>query len=460
MNLLAFILANSWLDRLSDSLFAPSYNLRVIYLGVASLGIAAGVCGCFLLFRKRSLVSDTIGHSTLPGVTIAFLLVAKFGEGGKPFFPLMLGALMTGWLSMRTVQWVKQRTKTREDAALAIPLSAFYALGVVFLSIIQNLSLRESSGLEYYLFGMVASMVTAEAQTLLGVAIFSLSLIFLFYKELNCLCFDQGFVASQGLPNRWLDEALMLISLLITIAGLQTVGLLLIMALFIIPPATARLWTNSLPRTLIIAGSVGALGSLCGAMASATIPNLPAGASMIMAMSILFALSMLFGTRKGWLIRKVGLAKLENRLSENQFLRDLFDTLESQQKIRLLAGLEFSPDLAHVNVAMDRFLSKRAWTSTKQKRITENLYRQGLLVSKNLHEARLTEKGLERALETTRTHRLLELYLLEHAEVARSKVHQYVERIEEVTSPEIARDLRKLFAARLRKELIPTEPHT
>lgn len=74
-----------WIERLRDSLFSPSYNLLVIYLGITSLGLAAGICGCFLLFRKRSLLSDTIGHATLPGVALAFLLVAQFADGGKSF---------------------------------------------------------------------------------------------------------------------------------------------------------------------------------------------------------------------------------------------------------------------------------------------------------------------------------------------------------------------------------------
>lgn len=82
----SWILALSWLDRLIEAVRSPSYNLKVIYLGVTSLGLAAGVCGCFLLFRKRSLLSDTIGHSTLPGVCIAFLLFAPLGLGRKVLY--------------------------------------------------------------------------------------------------------------------------------------------------------------------------------------------------------------------------------------------------------------------------------------------------------------------------------------------------------------------------------------
>ena len=458
-NATMLLLASSWLDRLGDSFLSPSHNLRVIYLGVCSLGLAAGICGCFLLFRKRSLLSDTVGHATLPGVAFGFLLIASLGGGGKSFVLLMLGALVTGWLSVRAVQWIRHRTPVREDGALAIPLSVFYGLGVVGLSVIQGLQLRDASGLEYYLYGMVASMVQAEAQLLLVIALGAIAVVFLFFKELNSLCFDEGYVAAQGLPNRWLDEVLMFTCLTVTIVGLQAVGLLLMMALFIIPPATARLWTDSMPWTLAIAGAVGAFGALAGSIASSVVPHLPAGASIILATSLLFFISMLVGKRKGWLVRKLSLYQLERRLARHQFLRGMFDKLESQQQVRLLAGLDFSPELCYVPLAIDDFLGKRDWPKTKQLKIARSLMQCDMLEFADEGKVILTDSGLKHALEVARTHRLTELYLIEHAEIAPAMVHQYVERIEEITTPEIASDLKSLFAERLAEEVIPTEPH-
>lgn len=453
-------LASTWGDRLADTFISPSHNLRVIYLGVISLGIAAGVCGCFLVFRRRSLLSDTIGHATLPGVALAFLLTARFSDGGKSFVAIMIGALLTGWLSVRAVQWVRHHTPIREDGALAISLTVFYGVGVVCLSVIQGLQLKDTSGLEYYLYGMVASMVQSEALLLFWIALAALAVIFLFLKELNALCFDEAFVASQGLPNRWLDELLMFVALVVTIVGLQTVGLLMIMALFIIPPATARLWTASMPWTIGIAGSVGALGSLCGAVASSVVPHLPAGASIILATSLLFGGSLLVGSRQGILVKKLRIARQEEKLAENQFLRTIFDSLEGQQQIRLLTGLEFSRELAMVPVSMSTLLEQRGWPNAKQSRVMRSLARQEYLTKGKSGLVTLTPLGLERALEAARTHRLMELYLLEHAEIAPGRVHQYVEEIEEITTPEIASDLRKLFRTRLEDQLVPPEPHS
>lgn len=442
------------------NLFLPAHNLRVIYLGVISLGIAAGVLGCFLLFRKRTLLSDTIGHATLPGVTGGFLLSAlASGSEGKNFWILLIGAFFFGWLSVQVVQLLLRHTKLRQDAALAISLTGFYALGIVFLSVVQASGLPQSSGLEYYLYGMVASMVENEAWTLFGTALVALFLVFLFLKELNVLCFDEAFVQTQGLPHRWLDEGLMFLSLIVAIVGLQTVGLLLIMALFIIPPSTARLWTQSLPKTLFISALVGAIGALSGAMVSAQIPHLPAGASIILCTSLLFFISLLIGYRKGILVKHLRFHEMEKRLTENQYLRAVFDSMEAQQKVRLFCGLEFSRPLALVDFNINDVLAKRNWGLRNASRLTNQLSHSGLIQKKKNGYAALTDKGLDRAIETAKTHRLTEMYLLQHAEIAPKNVHQYVERIEEITTPEIAQDLRGLFQRELEKALIPPEPH-
>jgi len=234
------------------------------------------------------------------------------------------------------------------------------------------------------------------------------------------------------------------------------------MALFIIPPATARLWTNRLSLTLLISSLTGALGGLIGATCSAQVENLPAGAAIILACSSLFVLSLIFGSHKGLLTRYLRFQKLEHTLVHNQFLRAVFDKLEHQQQIRLLVGRDFSRSLALVPFPLQETLTNRHWSAHKTRQIAERLSHLGLLTYDRQslpNTAELTEKGLDRAIESAKTHRLTELYLLEHADVAPRNVHQYVEKIEEITTPDIARDLRSLFQTPLEQELIPAEPH-
>lgn len=451
-------MADFW-DILGASFF-PEHNLRVIFLGVTSLGLAAGLLGCFLLFRKRSLLSDTVGHATLPGVVGGFLVTSSIGGVyGKSFLGLLLGSLLFGWLSVQTVQYLVRRTRLRQDAALAVSLTGFYALGIVLLSVVQSSGLPQSSGLEYYLYGMVASMVEAEAWMLFGTTVFAVLLTMIFLKELNVLCFDETFTQTQGLPHRWLDEGLMFISLVVAIVGLQTVGLLLIMAMFIVPPSTARLWTSSLKKTLVISALVGAVGALAGALLSANISNLPAGATMILCTAFLFFLSLLFGYRRGVLMKYLRFHAIEQRLEGNQFLRAVFDNMEKQQQVRLFCGLEFSRQLALSEFNLLKVLEKREWSARKINKVGKRLASSKYISLKEGGNAVLTEGGLDRAVEAAKTHRLTEMYLMEHAEVASKNIHQFVERIEEITTPELAQDLKRLFEEDLQRSLIPPEPH-
>ncbi len=448
-----------WLLELRALLLAPSHNLQVIFLGVTFLGCATGFLGCFLLFRKKSLISDTVGHATLPGITLAFLLGGSLGFDEKNYALIALGGMLFGWFSSLGVKWLQVNSKIKADASLAINLTFFYAIGIVVKSIIPHSGFADSSGLEYYMFGMVASMVTDEALLILWVSLGAIVVCSLFFKELNILCFDEDFARVQGLPRRRVDEGLMFLCLLVAIIGMSTVGLLLVMAMFIIPPATARLWTQSMRPTLIISALCGALGACFGVILSATITNMPAGAAIIVSMAVIFALSLLIGLRKGILVRKLSVLKLERRLAENQFLRAAFDNLEHQQQVRLLCGLPFSKQLADVDFNPQTVVDNRCWKVSKLRSVLSRLKKQGAILVRENKLVRLTRKGMDLAIETARTHRLTELYLLEHSEVASLYIHQFVEQIEEITTPEIARELNELFEARLKEELIPLEPH-
>jgi len=442
-----------------DIIFNPSHNIRVIYLGGLALGMAAGFLGCFLLFRGRSLISDTVGHSTLPGIALAFLLGGFLGFEEKSLGLIIIGAIIFGWLSSFSVKWLQDHSKIKADASMAINLTFFYACGIVCKSVVQDSGFPDSSGLENYMFGMVASMVSSEAEMTLWVSLSAVLICLLFFKELNLLCFDESFAEVQGISKRWLDELLMFLCLVVAIIGMATVGLLLVMAMFIIPPATARLWTRSMPWTLSISTFVGALGSYIGIVLSAMVTNMPAGAAIIASMSTLFFISLFIGSRKGILVRKLSVIKLERRLAENQFLRAAFDNLEDQQQVRLLCGLKFSKQLAEVDFNPEEVVQSRQWSYFKLKKILHRLSNKRYAVVRENGLVRLTKTGMDLGIEAARTHRLTELYLLEHSDVASHQIHQFVERIEEITTPEIASELNRMFEGQLKKQLIPTEPH-
>ncbi|MDE0839605.1 MAG: metal ABC transporter permease, partial [Kiritimatiellae bacterium] len=135
------------------------YNTRVVVIGTVLLGIAAGMIGTFMLLRKRALMGDAVSHATLPGIGIAFLVMAAHGGTGRWLPGLLLGAVISGLIGMGSVLLVRSQSRLKEDAALGIVLSVFFGLGVAILGIIQQLSLGHAAGLESFIYGKTASML-------------------------------------------------------------------------------------------------------------------------------------------------------------------------------------------------------------------------------------------------------------------------------------------------------------
>ena len=135
-----------FLERVRRTLSLSDYNTRVVFAGVTALGCASGFAGAFLLLRKRSLLSDTLSHSTLPGIAIAFLVAEGAGFSGRSLPWLLCGGAVSGVLGMLTVVAIRTRSRVKDDAALAIVLSVFFGLGIALLVIIQQLPTGNAAG--------------------------------------------------------------------------------------------------------------------------------------------------------------------------------------------------------------------------------------------------------------------------------------------------------------------------
>ncbi|MCH7751894.1 MAG: metal ABC transporter permease [Planctomycetes bacterium] len=201
-----------------------------VMIGTALLGGMSGVVGSFAVLRGRSLVGDMLAHAALPGVCLAFLLM-----GTRNLLGLSLGALATGLLGITAVTVIVRWTRTKEDAAIGIVLSTFFGAGVVLLSVIQKPSVGgNKAGLNLYIFGEPANMLTGDLFLLAGVAVVVLLTVAMLFKEFQLVCFDTDFAQSQGWPTLGLDLAMMAALAVVTVVGLPIVGVILIRALF--PP--------------------------------------------------------------------------------------------------------------------------------------------------------------------------------------------------------------------------------
>lgn len=283
MNFLTFIEATFQYDFLQKALITS-----------VMVGIICGVIGCFIILRGMSLMGDAISHAVLPGVAISYLL-------GINFF---IGAVVTGLLTALGIGFVSQNSRIKNDTAIGILFTSAFALGIILISF-----LRSSSDLYHILFGNVLAVRPSDMWMTLIIGIIVLGAIYLFYKELLVTSFDPTMAAAYGLSTRLVHYLLMMMLTLVTVASLQTVGIILVVAMLITPAATAYLLTNRLSRMIFLSAGFGTISSIVGLYFSFTY-NLSSGASIVLVATALFALVFVFSPRHG-LLRKWKSSKKE-----------------------------------------------------------------------------------------------------------------------------------------------------
>ncbi len=433
----------------TDVLFLRTHNTWVVVLSTAALGVAAGMVGSFLLLRKRSLMGDALSHATLPGIGIAFAVMSVAGGDAKCLPGLLLGATVSGVLGLLVMLGIGRTTRLRDDVAMGLVLSVFFGLGVAVLGMVQRLP--DAAGLESFIYGKPASIVLADFHWIVSLAGIVTVVSVLLFKEFKLLCFDDGFASSQGWPVLVLDVLLLGMVTAVTVIGLQAVGLILIIAFLITPPAAARFWTDHLPTMALLSAVIGGISGWLGASISALTPDLPAGGVIVVVAAAVFLLSMFLAPARGVIGRWLRHARLRQKIGRQHLLRGAYEILEVDQ------SRSGAPD----NHAFPRgeLQGKRTWTPRELGRILRREARRGHIEELADGRLRLTEEGFGEAARITRNHRLWEMYLVTHADIAPSHVDRDADMVEHV----LEADLVQRLEAALRKQGAwvpqPRSPH-
>jgi manganese/zinc/iron transport system permease protein len=405
------------------------YNTRVVIIGAGLLGLAAGLIGTFLLLRKRALLSDALSHATLPGIASAFILMAAVWGEGKHLLGLIAGAAVFSVLGTGSVMLIQRHSRLKDDAALGIVLSVYFGLGIALMGLATRMESGNAAGLSSFIYGKTASMVFSDALLIGAAALVCILFCLLFFKEFTLVCFDAAYAAAQGWPVGRLDFFMMALVVVVTVIGLQAVGLILVVALLIIPPSAARFWTDRLRSMLWLSGALGALSGLVGAGISALMANLPAGAVIVLMASVLFILSLTFGTARGLLRLGLERRRLRLKINRENLLRELYEWFETRcgttdpgfNECQLL-NAPGRPEL----------LSRRVWTPAHFRRSLRELQSAGLLKKVSPDALGFTPEGLAKAQAVVRKHRLWETYLITHADIAPGHVDWGADEIEHV----------------------------
>jgi manganese/zinc/iron transport system permease protein len=308
---------------LAALLLQAGYNTALVAVGAALLGASAGAIGTFMLLRKRSLVSDAISHATLPGLGLAFIVMALVTGDGRWIAGLMIGAAASAGLGLILVEWMSRRTRLTEDAAIGSVLAVFFGFGIVLLTVIQSMETGRQAGISGYLVGSTAGMLRSEAETIAAAALLSGMAIFILRRPFILVCFDQEYAAVRGISVRVTDLAMMGLLLAITVIGLKVAGLVLIVALTIIPPVAARFWTDRPEPMVVIACALGAAAAYLGAVISSLDRGLPTGALIVLVAFALFVVSLVLSPRRGLLAGAVKRRSFQAQVHERQGLMAL-----------------------------------------------------------------------------------------------------------------------------------------
>lgn len=253
------------------------------------VGIVCGVVGCFIVLRGMALMGDAISHAVLPGVAISFML-------GISYF---YGAVLAGILTALGIGYVNQNSRIKSDSSIGIVFTAFLALGVILIRHAQS-----AIDLESILFGNVLSVQNADMWLTLVISAVVLLVVILFYKEFLISTFDPTMSAAYGLPTRLIHYTLMVLLTLVTVASMQTVGVILVVAMLITPASAAYLLTNKLWVMLVLSSAFGVFAALVGLYFSFTY-DLESGAVIVITSFIMFVLVFFFSPKQGLLGRLI-----------------------------------------------------------------------------------------------------------------------------------------------------------
>ena len=277
------------------------YTFQVVALGAALLGMASGLIGSFAVLRRQSLLGDVVSHAALPGIAAVFLMT-----GTKDTVWLLIGALCSGLTATGFIIGVVRYSRVKFDTALALGMSVFFGLGLVLLTYVQKIPNSNQAGLQRFIFGQAAVLLKSDILVIAITGAALLALTLLFWKEFKLLSFDPEFARSLGLPTRSLNVLLSAMTVAAIIAGLQTVGVILMSAMLVAPAVAARQWTNRLGVMVGLAALFGAVSGVAGTLASSALPKLPAGPAIVVAADVLVLISLALGRARSGRGRKGG----------------------------------------------------------------------------------------------------------------------------------------------------------
>lgn len=400
--------------------------------------VASASLGCFLVLRRMSMLGDAISHAVLPGLAVAFFL-----SHSRSSLPMFIGAVIVGILTAFFTEWIHRVGRVDRGASMGVVFTSLFALGLVM--IVQAAD-KVDLDAGCVLYGSI-ELTPLDTMALLGfeipravvtlgiVTVINLGFVLLFYKELKLSSFDPSLATTLGFNASLMHYLLMILVAVTAVASFESVGSVLVVAMFVVPPAAAYLLTDRLGMMLLISVSLAISSAFLGHLGAIHIPSwfgfqsTTTSGMMAVAAGSIFLITMLCSPSKGVLVKLIRRQVLSLQIIADDVVAVLFRRGEKE------AGEPQSASVTEGELLETIFCGRWSlrlvlrWLSRRDEIRREDA------------QIELTEKGRLRAQNLVRSHRLWERYLQDYAGFDPSRVHPQAEKLEHFTDPSLRQQL-------------------
>jgi ABC-type Mn2+/Zn2+ transport system permease subunit len=399
---------------------------------------SCAIIGCYLVLRRMSLLGDAISHAVLAGIAVAFLLTGSLAP-----LPVFIGAVTVGLLTAFLTQSLATWGRITEDSSMGIVFTSLFAIGVIIVSQIDGVHLDTDCVLYGSIDTAPVEIITVAGydiphmlQILVPMTVLTLLFVIAFWKELKIASFDPLLATTMGIGASFMHYLLMAMVAGVTVSSLEAVGAIVVVAMLIVPPATAHLLTDRLGWMLVWSVAIGGVSAVLGYWGAVRFDTNVAG-MMAVAAGGQFTLAVAFAPKHGLLSRAIGRMQLALRIAAEDVIAKLY---------RLEEQAAESTNRVDVSRKECEHLAGAGWIGRLAILV---LSRRKQLATSASGQWHLTTTGRELGRSLVRSHRLWETFLDENFELPPDHLHEPAERLEHFIGPQLqARLVQELAQSR------------
>ncbi|GJM36182.1 MAG: hypothetical protein DHS20C18_51830 [Saprospiraceae bacterium] len=372
------------------------------------VGLMCGVLGCFIVLRNMSLVGDALSHAILPGVVFAYMIV---GYSALGFFT---GAVLAGLVTAVGITWIQHNVRTKNDAAVGIVFTAMFSIGVMGISWISK-NAGVHLDLKDFLFGNVLGVADTDLYLTGIITLYVLLSIAVFYRYLFVTTFQPVIAETMGISVKLIHYFLMLLLSFAVVASLQTVGVILVVAMLITPASTALLLSDKLRWVIVLAGIIGLLSAIVGLLLAIIFETTP-GPAMAVTATFFYLIAVFFAPNRGLLFQYFHRKRLGHKIKLEDLLKQAF---------RLQGKGELTLPKLEERLGIKGIRLQNLINSLRKK----GLWQKGQIA--------LSPQGMKQGNRMVRAHRLWETYLVNQIGLSAEQIHEEAEKYEHLLSDEM-----------------------